>query len=76
MKEFTFRVDDQIECERLEAILADTVGASRVNVEGWATNYGGNGITVWAECLWSRRDMNLIVGGFHSVTLLKVKKVA
>lgn len=65
---FTFHIDDAIEAERLEVIALD-MGATRINQEGWATAYGGNGILMFIESRVTRREWKMIISGFSSVTM-------
>jgi hypothetical protein len=75
MYEYTIRFDDQSEAERMESI-AVNAGCSRFNQEGWATSYGGNGITVWVEMgIWKPRDMKQVLGCFNTGILLATKKI-
>lgn len=75
MKEYTFRVDDIQEAERLEDI-ALNLGSVRINQEGWTTEYGGTGILMFVESNIPRRDWNAIIGGFDSVQILRTRQVS
>jgi len=75
MREFTFLVNSNDEAARLEGI-AFSMGASRINQEGWTEEYGGSGILMFIESAMPKREWNVIVSGFNSVQLLKSRKVA
>jgi hypothetical protein len=70
INKFTFHVDDAHEAERLEAI-ANDMGATRINQEGWTTDYGGNGILMFIESPLSKREWKQIISGFNSVNMAK-----
>ncbi len=58
--EYEILSDSFQEVESLEAAF-ETLGARKLNREGWPTSYGGQGLTLWAEVNRPRKDIKQIL---------------
>jgi hypothetical protein len=75
MFSFHLVIDDVLECERVEALVAD-MGAQRINQEGWTTAYGGTGISMWFEMPYNKAVMaDIIRSGLDATRIISCKKL-